>query len=100
MRPSLEPAQTASARRETASLRMTLPTWNSAVVAEMNSSRPIASLDSPRASRVSVAHYEIDSHSSSPASSRSTSSSSLYGARPTRRPPVSPSPSHREASMA
>ena len=33
-----------------------------------------------------------------PASSRSTSSSSEYGANPTRRPPVVPRPSRRDAS--
>ena len=38
---------------------MTLPTWNFAVVAEMNSSRPIASLDSPRASRVSTSRSRV-----------------------------------------
>lgn len=39
-------------------------------------------------------------NSDSPVTSRSTSSALLYGARPTRRPPVSPRPSRREASTA
>src|SRR4029079_7413298 len=48
-RPSFVPAYTASARRDTISLRIRFPTWNFTVVSEMNSSAPIARFDSPRA---------------------------------------------------